>query len=195
VKNASGYAVERLFVGAFASLGVIAEVSLRTHPMPEASRTMGLAVETAEALEGLVARLLRSAAPIEYARARPAEGEWRMQVGVCGWEAEVEAAAEMILHAAREAGARTAEVGTGHAEANGRWRCYEPLAAAREACRDARQVWEYWPMAGLVMVAHAEGGGLAASAADLYVDEGPEGGVARRLKQLFDPKRILPPWR
>ncbi len=190
VKNSSGYALERLFVGAHASLGIIGEVSLRTHPVPEAERRLTLAAD-GQALERLVRSLLGSPAPIEYARAWPAEGgAWRIEIGVCGWEAEVDAAARLILRMAADAGAKEDEALSVEPSARGTWVCYEPMAAARKACEPAADVTEYWPMAGIVFRP-----GLPSSAEDLYAGGGPEIAIARRVKGLMDPQSVLPPWK
>lgn len=40
IKNVAGYDLAKLFSGSFGTLGLIAEVVLRTHPLPAASRTL-----------------------------------------------------------------------------------------------------------------------------------------------------------
>jgi D-lactate dehydrogenase (cytochrome) len=50
VKNTSGYAVERLMVGSWGTLGVIAEATLRTLPVPERALTLLLPVAEPGAL-------------------------------------------------------------------------------------------------------------------------------------------------
>jgi glycolate oxidase subunit GlcD len=54
VKNTSGYAVERLMVGSWGTLGVIAEAILRTFPLPERALTLILPVADRGALGGVV---------------------------------------------------------------------------------------------------------------------------------------------
>lgn len=40
VKNVAGYDLMKLFTGSYGTLGIIAQVTLRTYPLPEASRTI-----------------------------------------------------------------------------------------------------------------------------------------------------------
>jgi FAD/FMN-containing dehydrogenase len=187
VKNSSGYALERLFVGGYASLGIIGEVSLRTHPQPEAERKLSLTADRL-AMERLVRALVTSPAPIEYARAWPTEGAWRIEVGVCGWEAEVEAAAKLILRMAEKAEAVESAAVAEH-PTRGAWVSFETMAAVKEVLAAGQGVVEYWPMAGLVF-----GRGEPATVEHLYVGDGPEVAIARRIKALMDPKGTLPPW-
>lgn len=42
VKNVAGYDLMKLFTGSFGTLGIIAQVTLRTYPIPEASKTVVL---------------------------------------------------------------------------------------------------------------------------------------------------------
>ena len=42
VKNVAGYDLMKLFTGSYGTLGIIAQVTLRTYPLPEASKTVAL---------------------------------------------------------------------------------------------------------------------------------------------------------
>jgi glycolate oxidase FAD binding subunit len=64
VKNVAGFDITRLLTGAWGTLGVITEVSLRLRAIPEVSETLALAVrdDEAPALDALLAKL--AAAPV-----------------------------------------------------------------------------------------------------------------------------------
>ncbi|BCB81023.1 FAD-binding oxidoreductase [Phytohabitans flavus] len=68
IKNVAGYDLGKLLCGSFGTLGVIAEVVLRAHPLPPASRTVSILCDAAEAVThtGLVLE----------ARLEPAALEW-----------------------------------------------------------------------------------------------------------------------
>lgn len=73
IKNVSGYDLAKLMHGSYGTLGVLAEIVLRLHPVPEATATVALDCPLAEAT-GHAARLL--AQPLE-----PAALEWRSTAG------------------------------------------------------------------------------------------------------------------
>jgi glycolate oxidase FAD binding subunit len=60
VKSVSGYDVPKLMVGALGTLGVLGELTLRLHPLPEAERAWLVRLASAEAAQGFVERLLDS---------------------------------------------------------------------------------------------------------------------------------------
>jgi len=66
VKSVSGYDVPKLMVGALGTLGVLAEVTLRLHPLPEAERSWLVLFENARAAQVLVERVLDS--PLQPSR-------------------------------------------------------------------------------------------------------------------------------
>jgi glycolate dehydrogenase FAD-binding subunit len=60
VKNVAGYDLAKLFCGSHGRLGLIARVSLRLHPRPEATRTLVIPVSAPDDVQALVRTLLRS---------------------------------------------------------------------------------------------------------------------------------------
>ena len=63
VKNVAGYDVSRLQAGAFGTLGVLLEISIRVVPMPSSSQTRVLALSAADGLAKM-RQLARQALPI-----------------------------------------------------------------------------------------------------------------------------------
>jgi glycolate dehydrogenase FAD-binding subunit len=61
VKSVSGYDVPKLMVGALGTLGVLAEMTLRLHPLPETERTWLIVFDSARAAQALVERIVDSA--------------------------------------------------------------------------------------------------------------------------------------
>lgn len=61
VKSVSGYDVPKLMVGALGTLGVLTELTLRLHPMPEVERAWLIPWRDAEAAQEFVLRLADSA--------------------------------------------------------------------------------------------------------------------------------------
>jgi glycolate oxidase FAD binding subunit len=60
VKNVAGYDLSKLFTGSLGTLGVIAEANFRLHPLPEASRTLAVAVENAQAAQQAAQAIIHS---------------------------------------------------------------------------------------------------------------------------------------
>lgn len=215
VKNASGYALERLFTGSFSSLGVIVEVTLRTHPLPEAEESLAF-VGSGDALRSFVRWLVMSPLPLERVVAKPLDLDgdvrWTVEVAVSGFEAEVREALSILQSAASDCGLAPAEVSAGpfastpdvpglpasHADRL-TFLCYPLHAALDEALRLGVRVREYWPLVGILCI---DAGGethspyrLSGSAEDLLVNRPPaEKAILARLKSRFDPFCTLPPW-
>jgi len=61
VKSVSGYDVPKLMVGALGTLGILAEVTLRLHPLPEVERSWLALFENPRAAQALVERVVDSA--------------------------------------------------------------------------------------------------------------------------------------
>jgi glycolate oxidase FAD binding subunit len=60
VKSVTGYDVPKLLVGSLGTLGVIVELTLRLHPLPEAEATMLLLMPSAQAAQETVGRIVDS---------------------------------------------------------------------------------------------------------------------------------------
>jgi glycolate oxidase FAD binding subunit len=60
VKNVAGYDLGKLFTGSFGTLGLIVETIFRLHPVPDASRTVVVEVESPEAAGAAVQALMHS---------------------------------------------------------------------------------------------------------------------------------------
>src|SRR5215213_5522658 len=60
VKNVAGYDLSKLFTGSLGTLGIIATANFRLHPIPEASRTVAVEVESPQAAGEAAQALMRS---------------------------------------------------------------------------------------------------------------------------------------
>lgn len=224
VKNVAGYALERLFVGSFCIFGPIVAVTLRTHPLPQATATV-----IAHCGEGaVVARLSRELAhatlPLTWAMVSPAakgppglaaSARWTVAVKLGGWREEVEAAVEAVKRCAREQGAEPAEVLDGaEPELDMKWLAgggTQPclLAMPQEdamafALERPDVVEAVWPLAGIVLVQCDTARELESTRDALLPMSAAEvvsaaahpaiARVTRELKNFFDPHGLLPPW-
>jgi glycolate oxidase FAD binding subunit len=61
VKSVSGYDVPKLMVGALGTLGVLGEMTVRLHPLPEAERSWLIVSDSARAAQAIVERVVDSA--------------------------------------------------------------------------------------------------------------------------------------
>ncbi|MBC7286943.1 MAG: FAD-binding protein [Armatimonadetes bacterium] len=198
VKNAAGYALERLFIGNCGVLGIIVAVTLRTHPLPKHEVTLCRDMSVNE-LRSVGLWLARQALPVEWFRAlySGAQDHWIAYVHLGGYREEVEEAAEIL----RERGfaATTAE---------------RPILAAPQPVDEVfaiaappqtlvatppPEACELWPIAGLAWTKeasqfHNETFAPLSLSADRVLDQTPLPHVARRLKRFFDPQGVLPPW-
>ena len=91
MKNVAGYDVSRLMTGAFGTLGVLLEVSLKVLPVPGAVRTVAFDVSSEEAVERCNAW---AAKPVPVTAACH-DGE-RLHIRLSGTEGGVEAAARAL---------------------------------------------------------------------------------------------------
>ena len=60
VKSVSGYDVPKLMVGALGTLGVLGELTLRLHPLPDAERSWLVVLASSEAAQAFVERVIAS---------------------------------------------------------------------------------------------------------------------------------------
>ena len=60
VKSVSGYDVPKLMIGALGTLGVLGELTLRLHPLPDAERSWLVRLPSAEAAQAFVERVVDS---------------------------------------------------------------------------------------------------------------------------------------
>jgi glycolate oxidase FAD binding subunit len=60
VKNVAGYDLSKLFTGSLGTLGIIVTANFRLHPIPEASRTVAVEVESPETAAGAAQAVMRS---------------------------------------------------------------------------------------------------------------------------------------
>jgi len=113
VKDVAGYAVQKLFIGSYSSLGAILDVTLRTLPRPEALRTVVLSVEdpmaAAPLLAELVASPLRPAAvellnPLAAETAGELNRRWSLLVGLEGFTEDVDEMTGRLAAMAAEQG-------------------------------------------------------------------------------------------
>lgn len=108
IKNVAGYDVSRLMVGAYGTLGVLLEISLKVLPRPAASLTIVQECATAEAI-GKMSRLLSQSMPVDGAcyhaghfYLRLSGSEQAVQHSHAHWGGEVMATPESFWHDLRE---------------------------------------------------------------------------------------------
>ncbi|MFQ5352098.1 MAG: FAD-binding oxidoreductase [Candidatus Binatia bacterium] len=92
VKNVAGYDLPRLFTGSWGTLGVITEVTLRTHPLAPQATTMRLSFEDPASLEHARVALFASALPLAAMdfSTGTASSSWTLQLRIEGTSSEVD---------------------------------------------------------------------------------------------------------
>ncbi|HXE08843.1 MAG TPA: FAD-binding oxidoreductase [Acidobacteriaceae bacterium] len=70
VKNVAGYDLHKLMTGAFGTLGVIAEVTFRLHPLPAQTRVWGVTSHDPEVLGFLMMKILDSQMSVQAVQMR-----------------------------------------------------------------------------------------------------------------------------
>lgn len=93
VKNVAGFDLVRLHTGAYGTLGVITEVSLRLHAQPAVDRyvSCGVPHSGADALADLLPTLLAQRAPLPMLLVMPPHGKPRLLARLSGNPSRVEA--------------------------------------------------------------------------------------------------------
>ncbi len=92
VKNVAGYDLARLFTGSWGSLGIITEVTFRTHPLAEQATTLCLSYDDSASLNRARAALFASELPVvamDFSAAAP-PAPWLLRVRIEGTAAEID---------------------------------------------------------------------------------------------------------
>lgn len=138
VKSVSGYDVPKLMVGALGTLGVIGEMTLRLHPLPDAEQTWLVPCRDAAAAQDLVLSLLDSTvqpsrvellnAPALAACGVPGSAA-AVAVSIATVEAAIRAQGDALGGLARAAGSTAGLVGEGF------WDRYDEAMAPGDGVR------------------------------------------------------------
>jgi glycolate oxidase FAD binding subunit len=91
IKNVAGYDLAKLFTGAFGTLGLIAQVSVRLHPLPGTTATAAAETDDAEALALAASTLAHSPLEIECLDVRWSNGRGAVLARFGGAAAEDQA--------------------------------------------------------------------------------------------------------
>jgi glycolate oxidase FAD binding subunit len=102
VKNVAGYDLAKLFCGSLGTLGMVAEIIFRLHPLPAAAAVVTVQVDTPEQAGEAVRRLLRSALEPSAVELVVDEWDWPGRLTVVfegiqpGVDAQAAAAVELL---------------------------------------------------------------------------------------------------
>jgi glycolate oxidase FAD binding subunit len=100
VKNVAGYDLSKLFTGSLGTLGIIATANFRLHPIPEASRTVAVEVDSPEAAAGAAQAIMHSQVEAAAVELHYGEGARLLTVLLesipAGVEAKVETASFLL---------------------------------------------------------------------------------------------------
>lgn len=97
IKNVAGYDLGKLYAGSLGAFGMVARLTLRVHPLPEAAATV--AVDTADAGEALAAARALAGSPLA-----PAAAEWDGERLLVRFHGTAEGTAARVRRAAETAG-------------------------------------------------------------------------------------------
>ena len=211
IKNVAGYDLAKLFAGSFGTLGLIASVSVRLHPLPERTATVSESFDDPDALLARVTEFARrpleadcfdvvweqaagrillqfsGASAAEQARriGEPAEHDWdtvrALQRSPDGAVLKVSGRPTDLPAVIRAAGDATV---VSRAALGLSWIAFAPGDDLGERVATARQALS--PRACTVL----DG---AARVDDQWPEAGPAQVVMERLKARFDPARIFRP--
>jgi glycolate oxidase FAD binding subunit len=104
VKSVSGYDVPKLMVGALGTLGVLGELTLRLHSLPDAERSWLVLLASATEAQAFVARVIAS--PLQPSRIELFNGEMLRLLSVESAVAGVAISIGSVAEAVREQGER-----------------------------------------------------------------------------------------
>jgi glycolate dehydrogenase FAD-binding subunit len=136
VKSVSGYDVPKLMVGALGSLGVLGELTLRLHPMPEFEGTWLASFRDSAGAQAFVARLVDSTVQptrveilnrAAVAACGAGDATLAVAVSIGTTEEAVRAQGQTVAHFARETSATVTPLVAGF------WTTYERAMAPAEA--------------------------------------------------------------
>jgi glycolate oxidase FAD binding subunit len=159
VKNVAGFDLMRLLCGALGTLGLVTELVVRLHPLPEASTTVRVPADATRAAR-LGAATLRDLAPVVSAL------EWghgALWVRVEGRERAVRAGVERVLRLAAAHDGGRAEALTGEDEDRA-WQALTAVAAGGPRVTTARAATlaDRLPAVAAALTEAAAAGGVAA---------------------------------
>ncbi len=190
VKNVAGYDLAKLFIGSRGTLGVVVEATFKLRPLPEAEAFAQAHCETLDKAAALIGLTLDSELTpavldlhnLSVARARASDG-FTLVLGFAGTREEVEWQV-----------ARSGELGVGVPSSLAHEKTFwsDDSPAHCHSCLPSRLVDElrrlgqapFLARAGNGLIYHREA--TRAPKTDLPVR------LIRRLKDAFDPRRILP---
>ncbi len=195
VKNVAGYALERLFVGGFSTLAVIAAVTLRVRAKPQAAASAEFR-GPASAAAALALEAMRTYLPGLVLEMWPIGDAVAVRASLRGLREEVDWAVAWLNRAASAHGLdQASDVHPPDASGAALWAA-DPARVAQAA--ESADAMLAWPQAGLAFFRRGAQPGegfqrLPATAAELWQACAGDS-VCARLKEKFDPNGILPPW-